>query len=64
MRESSVKSGKSYVDKLVTLKSLALSLSNTSSESSSELVERLPALHYSVDFIFLSFGIVGLIVEL
>ena len=27
-------------------------------------VERLPALHYSVDFIFLSFGIVGFIVEL
>ena len=27
-------------------------------------VERLPALHYSVDFIFLSFGIMGLIVEL
>ena len=27
-------------------------------------VERLPALHYSVDFIFLSFGILGFIVEL
>ena len=27
-------------------------------------VERLPALHYSVDFIFLSFGIMGVIVEL
>ena len=27
-------------------------------------VERLPALRYSVDFIFLSFGIMGLIVEL
>ena len=27
-------------------------------------VERLPALHYSADFIFLSFGIVGIIVEL
>ena len=27
-------------------------------------VERLPALHYSVDFIFLSFGIMGCIVEL
>ena len=27
-------------------------------------VERLPALHYSVDFIFLSFGIMGFIVEL
>ena len=27
-------------------------------------VERLPALHYSVDFIFLSFGIVGFIFEL
>ena len=27
-------------------------------------VERLPALHYSVDFIFLSFGIMGSIVEL
>ena len=27
-------------------------------------VERLSALHYSVDFIFLSFGIMGLIVEL
>ena len=26
--------------------------------------ERLPALHYSVDFIFLSFGIMGFIVEL
>ena len=26
-------------------------------------VERLPALHYSVDFIFLSFGIMGLTVE-
>ena len=25
-------------------------------------VERLPALHYSVDFIFLSFGIMGFIV--
>ena len=24
-------------------------------------VERLPALHYSVDFIFLSFGIIGFI---
>ena len=29
-----------------------------------EAVERLPALHYSVDFIFLSFGIMGFIVEL
>ena len=27
-------------------------------------VERLPALHYSVDFIFLSFGIMGFAVEL
>ena len=27
-------------------------------------VERLPALHYSVDFIFLSFGTMGFIVEL
>ena len=27
-------------------------------------VERLPALHYSVDFIFSSFGIMGFIVEL
>ena len=27
-------------------------------------VERHPALHFSVDFIFLSFGIIGLIVEL
>ena len=27
-------------------------------------VERLPALHYSKDFIFLSFGIMGFIVEL
>ena len=27
-------------------------------------VERLPALHNSVDFIFLSFGIMGFIVEL
>ena len=27
-------------------------------------VERLPALHYSVDFIFLTFGIMGFIVEL
>ena len=27
-------------------------------------VECLPALHYSVDFIFLPFGIMGLIVEL
>ena len=27
-------------------------------------VERLPALHYSVDFMFLSFGIMGFIVEL
>ena len=27
-------------------------------------VERLPALHYSVDFIFLSFGIMVFIVEL
>ena len=27
-------------------------------------VERLPALHYSVDFIVLSFGIMGFIVEL
>ena len=27
-------------------------------------VERLPALHYSVDFIFLSFGIMGFSVEL
>ena len=26
--------------------------------------ERLPALHYCVDFIFLSFGIMGFIVEL
>ena len=29
-----------------------------------EAVERLPALHYSVDFIFLSFGIMGFIMEL
>ena len=28
------------------------------------VVERLPALHYSVDFIFLSFLIMGFIVEL
>ena len=28
------------------------------------VVERLPALYYSVDFIFLSFGIMGSIVEL
>ena len=28
------------------------------------VVERLSALHYSVDFIFLSFGIMGFIVEL
>ena len=28
------------------------------------VVERLPALHYSVEFIFLSFGIMGFIVEL
>ena len=27
-------------------------------------VERLPALHYSVDFILLSFGIMGFIMEL
>ena len=27
-------------------------------------VELLPVLHYSVDFIFLSFGIIGFIVEL
>ena len=27
-------------------------------------VERLPGLHYSVDFIFLSFGIMGFIMEL
>ena len=27
-------------------------------------LERVPALHYSVDFIFLSFGIMNLIVEL
>ena len=27
-------------------------------------VERLPALHYSEDFIFLSFGIIGFIVSL
>ena len=27
-------------------------------------VERLPAIHYSIDFIFLSFGIMGFIVEL
>ena len=27
-------------------------------------VERLPALHYSVDLIFLPFGIMGFIVEL
>ena len=27
-------------------------------------VERLPAFHYGVDFIFLSFGIMGFIVEL
>ena len=27
-------------------------------------VERLPVLHYSVDFIFLSFGIMGFIVQL
>ena len=29
-----------------------------------KVVERLPALHYSVDFIFLSFEIMGFIVEL
>ena len=28
------------------------------------VVGRLPALHYSVDLIFLSFGIIGFIVEL
>ena len=28
------------------------------------VVERLPALYYSVDFIFSSFGIMGFIVEL
>ena len=28
------------------------------------VVERLPALHYRVDFIFLSFGFMGFIVEL
>ena len=28
------------------------------------VVERLPALHYSVDFMFLFFGIMGFIVEL
>ena len=28
------------------------------------VVERLPALHYKVDFIFVSFGIMGFIVEL
>ena len=28
------------------------------------VVERLPALHYSADLIFLSFGIMGFIVEL
>ena len=28
------------------------------------VAERLPTLHYSVDFIFLSFGIMGFIVEL
>ena len=28
------------------------------------VIERLPALQYSVDFIFLSFGIMGFIVEL
>ena len=28
------------------------------------VVERLPVLHYSVDFIFLSFGIMGFIVEI
>ena len=28
------------------------------------VVERLPVLHYSVDFIFLFFGIMGFIVEL
>ena len=27
-------------------------------------LERLPAVHYSVDFIFLSFGIMGFIVKL
>ena len=27
-------------------------------------VERLPALHYNIDFIFLSFGIIGFFVEL
>ena len=27
-------------------------------------IERLPSLHYSVDFIFLSFGIMDFIVEL
>ena len=32
--------------------------------SSVAAVERLPALHYSVYFIFLSFGIMGFIVEL
>ena len=29
-----------------------------------EAVESLPVLHYSVDFIFLAFGIMGFIVEL
>ena len=33
-------------------------------KSSAAAVERLPALHYSVDFIFLSFGIMGFIWEL
>ena len=28
------------------------------------VVERLPTLHYSVDFIFLCFGIMGFIMEL
>ena len=28
------------------------------------VTKRLPAFHYSVDFIFLSFGILGFIVEL
>ena len=33
-------------------------------EGRTAVVERLPVLHYGVDFIFLSFGTMGFIVEL
>ena len=49
----------------VDVNSCLLFLITTSSRASTGLtVEGLPALHYSVDFIFLSFGIMGFIVEL